>query len=315
MLKKILAAQVHTRLESFIRNYLKKNHPNLGKVCYLKQLSNRESQVYKVVFENEHKKIPYCFKIAPKPNQEPCYFNYKFEERFTFESELLSFCKAKELDTACIVPRVDNEFFEVTEKGIFMMYEFADGQPVGKAVVIEPVLNETVKTVFKWLGKFHATSSTFENDIKPNRSKKFMFNSKVQEQRNQKFKDQVSAMENRVKLIDTYKKNEGIDTWLIGPIHGDFHAENMHLNKTKLYVIDWELCGIGFRLWDIGTAIRSLKLSKKQLDLAINSYVKAFTDNLTHQENISNLIKEFGTNFAQIRHLWFHAMHCDRKSH
>jgi len=94
------------------------------------------------------------------------------------------------------------------------------------------------------------------------------------------------------------------NTLQFGFCHGDLNTGNLHINKNKATLFDFDCCGYGYHTADIANflwGIRTQKMEDKIWDYFLDAYLK--------ENNLDNYNIESIPMFASMRHFWHISLH------
>lgn len=119
-------------------------------------------------------------------------------------------------------------------------------------------------------------------------------------EKNESFKELeriVNLLEDEIKLLPKTQP-------IFGLCHGDYHHKNIMLEGDQKYVIDFDFCGVGYRIMDIATFLLGLLNERHAFD-SWEAFVKGYTSTRPLTELEVSLLPSMMSS----RYLWWLAFH------
>ncbi len=179
------------------------------------------------------------------------------------------------------------------------VFEFAEGRP--------PYADE--KTGYGWgwtLAGIHQISDSFVSEnSRPKFALPFLIDRPL-EQIRFLFKHRPSDWDYLAQVAGNLKeKIAALDDLDWGICHNDYYENNMHLAEDgKLTVFDFDMCGFGWRGFDIATVWRDVLLSRKP-----DKFWEAFQTGYKVVRPLRANDLEAAKTFISIRHYWLLGLH------
>lgn len=224
-----------------------------------------------------------------------------------FEMDWLTFLRKKQISVSYPIKRKDKEFLGELEAPegtrYWALFSAAPGVPMS-------LTNNNCYQYGASISKIHLISNSFEtNNIRRNLDQEFLINQPIEEiKRHAKGPDRsyILNLANKINIeIGDFSQSVRSDEW--GVIGGDFHGEN-HFSTSKGHMtfFDFDLCGYGWRAYDISVFFRSLFITcnkgkhKKRFNSLWDSFIKGYTSQRPLTKNELSMVHTF----ALARQIW-----------
>ncbi len=242
------------------------------------------------------------------------------EADYLFEIELLNFLKNSKVKVIYPIAQDDGSYIGklIAPEGIryWSLFSYADGNKV--------VLDDKNSYLYgKEIAKFHVITNKFSFNYKKNIDLDFLLESPLKRLNLFFQKNKVRGIE---VLFDSYDKIKKeiknfatdllIDEW--GVIGGDFHECNFHkLVTDEVILFDFDLCGYGWRAYDIAVVYWSLfcfylnNKTKFNFKGSWQNFLRGYQEIRMLSEAELKVIHSF----AIIRQIWFMGSKITYKDH
>lgn len=153
---------------------------------------------------------------------------------------VMNYLYERDFTVPAIMKTLSGESFFLTaaDNHVAILYEYLDGS--------EPERNLNLQEIGKLAGQMRKLMEQYPGNL----SRKD----------DQFYIERYLSILSKMEYADTEKFHEyGVSLWnrvrdnFTGFCHGDFHTGNMLMKKNKLYLFDFDACGIGYPLYDIAT--------------------------------------------------------------
>ena len=228
------------------------------------------------------------------------------ESDYLFELEWLLFLHERGIPVSYPLPRKDNEYlgFVHAPEGIryYALFTFAYGKPMSATD------EEQLYTLGAYMAQIHILSNDFKTghhrhqmDLpflvdKPIQRLKAFWADKEEEKLDILITSAEDAKEQILELLKNEESTE--DCW--GPIGGDFHPYNTRFGQDgKPGFFNFDLCGFGWRAYDLAVVLLNAKLMKQSNDLTEALFAGYYSQRpLSHNEHAAI------APFLTIRRVW-----------
>lgn len=227
------------------------------------------------------------------------------EADYRFELDWLNFLKEKGIPVSYPLRRSDGEFLgklnapEGTR--YYALFSFAEGRPMSATD------EEQLYIVGQEMARIHVVSNSFKSQHKRQpMDLEFLVDQPIQQI--QKF--WTNSNDEKLDLLLTSaevakeellailnNEEETADSW--GPIGGDFHHVNTHFKDSQPTFFNFDLCGYGWRAYDIATFLLNTDLLHKSAKLS-----EAFFAGYYSIRPLSNNEHEAVSPLLTIRRVW-----------
>lgn len=233
------------------------------------------------------------------------------EADYLFEIKLLNFLKYSNVKAIYPIARDDGSYIGklMAPEGIryWSLFSYAEGNKV--------VLDDKNSYLYgKEIAKFHVTTNKISFNYRKNIDLDFLLESPVR--RLNLFFQKNKGVKGIEVLFDSYDKIKGeiknfasdllLDEW--GVIGGDFHECNFHkLVTDEVILFDFDLCGYGWRAYDIAVvywALFGLYLNNKA-KLNFKGSWQNFLRGYQEIRILSEAELKIIHSFAIVRQIWF----------
>lgn len=238
----------------------------------------------------------------------------KTETNYLFELDWLKYLQEKRCLVAAPIPRKDGSFLGMIEvpEGLrrYVLFEYAEGD--------SDFLNR--KRAFllgREIARIHLISNKFKtNHTKPPLDLHFLLEAPIQSikqhlgdtyvDEQERLNELAIFLKEKILSLLSFKEKD----W--GLIGGDFHGFNQKFMNNRLTLIDFDLCGYGWRAYDLAT-FRWLQLSDLEvgthiIQTWINGRFLVWRNFLSGYQSIRRLSleeQEAIPLFVQIRQIWW----------
>jgi Ser/Thr protein kinase RdoA (MazF antagonist) len=227
------------------------------------------------------------------------------EEDYRFELDWLNFLKDKGISVSYPIQRADGEFLgklnapEGTR--YYALFSFAEGKPMSATD------EDQLYIMGREMARIHVVSNDFTSQYKrqpmdleflverPLEQIQKFWTNKKDEKLNLLLNSAEFAVDELTEILNNSETTE--DGW--GPIGGDFHHVNTHFNGERPTFFNFDLCGYGWRAYDIATFLLNTDLLHKSTGLS-----EAFFAGYYSVRQLSNNEHEAITPLLTIRRVW-----------
>ena len=227
------------------------------------------------------------------------------EEDYRYELDWLNFLKDKGISVSYPIQRADGEYlgsFHAPE-GVryYALFSFAPGQPMSATD------EEQLYKMGQEMARIHVVSNEFESDYsrqpmdleflvdRPIEQIKKYWTNPADEKLDLLLTSAEIAREDLADILKNAEHTE--DGW--GPIGGDFHNVNTHFQDGEPTFFNFDLCGYGWRAYDIATFLLNTNLLQKSAKLS-----EAFFAGYYSVRPLSNNEHEAISPLLTIRRVW-----------
>ena len=236
------------------------------------------------------------------------------ESDYLFELNWLEFLRNNKLPVSFPIKNNNERYLNVIEaiegKRFGVLFSYAAGE-------MREINPEISKRFGKIVGKIHVLSNQFQ----PERNRNFIdehflidiplerIKNFLNEKKNE-YLETFSFFQEKAKSdINKFKVLIDNDEW--GVIGGDFHINNyIYTKNNKITLFDFDLCGYGWRAYDLAVYKWSLSTfcnGKPLKDAAL--LWKAFLEGYSRQRKLSDRELEIIPTFVKVRQLWLIGSH------
>lgn len=227
------------------------------------------------------------------------------EEDYHYEIDWLNFLKEKGISVSYPIQRADGEYLgklnapEGTR--YYALFSFAEGQPMSATD------EDQLYIMGREMARIHVVSNDFQSQYKrqpmdleflverPLQQIQKFWTNKKDEKLNLLLNSADLAVDDLQEILNNPEETE--DGW--GPIGGDFHHVNTHFNGDRPTFFNFDLCGYGWRAYDIATFLLNTDLLHKSTALT-----EAFFAGYYSVRQLSNNEHEAITPLLTIRRVW-----------
>ncbi len=227
------------------------------------------------------------------------------EADYRYELDWLNFLREKGISVSYPIQRADGEFIGTVNapEGVryFALFSFAPGKPMSATD------EEQLYMMGQEMARIHVVSNDFKSEYQRQpmdleflverpikQIQKFWTNS-YDEKLNLLLTSAEIAQEDLRDILRNPETTE--DGW--GPIGGDFHNVNTHFEGDKPTFFNFDLCGYGWRAYDIATFLLNTGLLQKSAKLS-----EAFFAGYYSVRPLSNNEHEAISPLLTIRRVW-----------
>jgi Ser/Thr protein kinase RdoA (MazF antagonist) len=227
------------------------------------------------------------------------------EADYQFELDWLNFLKENDVPVSYPFRRKNGEFLGQLNapEGIryYALFSFADGQPMS------PTNEEQLYVMGQEMARIHKVSNTFKSQYerqpmnleflidRPLQQIQQFWTNKKDEKLEILLTSAKEAREELLAILDNPTITE--DGW--GPIGGDFHHVNTYFNGDQPTFFNFDLCGYGWRAYDIATFLLNTDLLHKSTKLS-----EAFFAGYYSVRPLSNNEHEAISPLLTLRRVW-----------
>lgn len=227
------------------------------------------------------------------------------ETDYRFELDWLNFLKDKGIPVSSPLQRADGEFLGKLEAPegtrYYALFTFAEGQPMSATD------EEQLYTVGQEMARIHVVSNNFKSQYertpmdleflvdRPIEQIQKFWGNKNDEKLDLLLTSAEVAKEDLLDILENPEETE--DGW--GPIGGDFHNVNTHFKGDDPTFFNFDLCGYGWRAYDIATFLLNTDLLHKSAKLS-----EAFFAGYYSVRPLSNNEHEAISPLLTIRRVW-----------
>jgi Ser/Thr protein kinase RdoA (MazF antagonist) len=227
------------------------------------------------------------------------------EEDYRYELDWLNFLKNKGISVSYPIQRTDGEFMGSLKapEGVryFALFSFAPGKPMSATD------EEQLYKIGQEMARIHVVSNEFESEYerqpmdleflvdRPIEQIKKFWTNPADEKLDLLLTSAEIAREDLQDILANSEQTE--DGW--GPIGGDFHNVNTHFQDGEPTFFNFDLCGNGWRAYDIATFLLNTGLLQKSAKLS-----EAFFAGYYSVRPLSNNEHEAISPLLTIRRVW-----------
>lgn len=227
------------------------------------------------------------------------------EDDYRYELDWLNFLKEKGISVSYPIQRADGEFIGTLNapEGVryFALFSFAPGAPMSATD------EEQLYIMGREMARIHVVSNDFTSEFKrqpmdleflvdkPIEQIQKFWSNNYDEKLNILLTSAEVAKEDLLDILNNPENTE--DGW--GPIGGDFHNVNTHFDGEQPTFFNFDLCGYGWRAYDIATFLLNTGLLQKSAKLS-----EAFFAGYYSVRPLSNNEHEAISPLLTIRRVW-----------
>jgi Ser/Thr protein kinase RdoA (MazF antagonist) len=228
------------------------------------------------------------------------------ESDYHFEIDWLNYLKENGIAVSYPIPRRDGSFLGRLQapEGVryYALFSFAEGHPMSAGD------QEQLFSMGQQMARIHQVSNNFTTPHhRPVMDLTFLVDKPAERIHSFWANRQDDKLD--ILLTSAQEAKEGIEALLAGPaqtanswgpIGGDFHPINVHFNKeSKPTFFNFDLCGYGWRAYDIAAFLLNAELLQKSSQLS-----EAFFAGYYSVRPLSSNEHEAIAHFLTIRRIW-----------